>query len=111
MEREITNNELAEQFEINAKLQAERLLAHQEEDSKRFTTIDTKMSAIDTKMESLATKEDIEEMKKAFNDFIYAINLFKKTSKWGYKILLVMASIFVALSSIVVGIRMILGKW
>lgn len=71
------------------------LQAHTEEDNKRF--------------ENLATKDDIKEMQEAFNDFIKALKVFRATSKWGYRTLLVVSSVVIAVVTIGGGFKTIIG--
>jgi hypothetical protein len=63
----------------------------------------------DKRFDGLATKEDIREMKEAFSDFITALKIFKAGSKWGYRALLVVASIVIAVVGIGGGFKTILG--
>jgi hypothetical protein len=71
------------------------LQAHTEEDNKR--------------LENLATKDDIKEMQEAFNDFIKALKVFRSTSKWGYRALLVVSSVVIAVVTIGGGFKTIIG--
>ena len=63
----------------------------------------------DIRFAKLATKEDIKEMKDAFDDFVTALRVFKNTSKWGYRTLLVLASVIIAVVSIGGGFKTITG--
>lgn len=63
----------------------------------------------DLRFSQLATKEDIKEMMDAFDDYMTALRLFRTTSKWGYRVLLVTASIVIAVVSIGGGYKTILS--
>ena len=93
---------LAAKFEEHSRFNIENLTKHQQDDAAHFI-------AIEEKMEVLATKADIKEMKEAFNDFVYAIQVFRSTSKWGYRSLLVLAGLIVAIVSIGGGFRTIIS--
>ena len=85
-------------FEAHSKVQADNLRTHQEEDMVHF-------KAMDEKMDTLATKDDIKEMKDAFEDFTKAVGFLKTGGKWGYRTLLVLATIVVSIVAIGGGFR------
>lgn len=89
-------------FNEHAQESAEALLKHQEDDIEHF-------KKIETKMDTLATKEDIEEMKRAFEDFTKAIGFLRIGSRIGYRILLVFATIVVSIVAIGGGFRTIIN--
>lgn len=76
----------------------------------RFEGYEKRFDDGDKRFETLATKEDIREMKEAFGDFVKAIKIFRATSKWGYRALLVVASIIVAIVSLGSGWKVI-ASW
>lgn len=94
-EVQLTNNEATETI-------LQKFELHAIDDATHFKSIEEKMS-------TLATKADIKEMKEAFDDFIYAMKLFRSGSKWGYRAFLVVASIVVATVAIGGGYKTIIS--
>ena len=75
----------------------------------RFKGYEQRFADGDERFKTLATKEDIKEMSEAFADFLKALKFFRATSKWGYRVLLVLASIIVAIVSLGSGWKVIVS--
>ena len=89
-------------FKEHSEANAVALELHQQDDTKQFKLLEEKMN-------TLATKEDIKEMKEAFEDCTKAGAFVRIGGIWGYRTLLVFATIMVSIVAIGGGFKTILS--